>query len=236
MSRSNKMLRLLQRGLPGSVVCKDVLVVLPIRYFITGFLLERTMKRDMVYLWRVVTPIYFPRTGLALDYSERIYDCVALYIDPHDYPGSASRVLEIIGDEHVAYLRSIRTPEDFLLRHERAMGDRPIIPEDISDLRWRDFVHALTHYLIGHHDIARQAVLLMEQEILRHEDKWRLYRIMKEPVQSFVRASGVALSEGLALLARWSNENVEKFGLQEAMRLSAELEPESGGRITGSDR
>jgi hypothetical protein len=132
----------------------------------------------MVYLWRVVMPIYCPSIGLNLSYSERIYDRDKVYIDPKDYPSSASRVLEIIGEEHVTYLRSIRTPENFLQHNARAMGDRPIIPEDISDLRWRDFVHALTHYLIGHYDVARQAILLMEKEILCHEDKWRLYRSM----------------------------------------------------------
>ena len=238
MSRSKKMLRLLQRGLPGSIVCKDVLVVLPICYYLKGFLLETTIKRDMVYLWRVVTPIYYPRIGinLNLDYSERIYDRDALFIDPLDYRGSATRVLEAIGHEHVAYLRSIRTPEDFLLRHERAMGDRPIIPEDISDLRWRDFVHALTHYLIGHYDAAREAALVMEEEIGRHEQKWHVYRSMKEPIKRFLCELAKGPSEGLALLAQWSNENVEKFGLREAMRLSAEMEAEAGGRITGRDR
>lgn len=223
MSRSKRMLKLLQRQVLGTIVCKDVLVVLPIEYFIKGFLLETTIERDMVYLWRVIMPLYCPTIGLNLDYSERIYDRQKVYIDRQDYPGSAERVLRIIGSEHVDYLRSIRTPEDFLRRHAPALGDRPIVPSDISQLRWRDFVHALTHYLVGNVSASLDAIRQMDAEIARNEERWRLYRLMKEPVKRFLHEAEASPSRGRALMDHWVNENIEKFGLQEAMRLSSEM-------------
>lgn len=223
MSRSKKMLRLIQDRIWGSIVCKNVLVVLPIEYYIKGFLLETTIERDMLYLWRVVMPLYCPTIGLNLDYSERIYNRQKVYVDRQDYPGSAERVLQIIGTEHIAYLRAIRTPEDFLRRHKLALGHRPIVPPDISELRYRDFIHALTHYLIGDVGAALDAILQMRVEIARNEERWTSYKFMKEPVKRFLKEAEASPSRGRALLDHWVNENVEKFGLEEAMRLSSEM-------------
>jgi hypothetical protein len=72
MSRSTRIFRLIARDLPGVVLCKDMLVVVPTERILRGFLLETTTERDRVYLWKVVTPLYRPMRHVILDYSDRI--------------------------------------------------------------------------------------------------------------------------------------------------------------------
>jgi hypothetical protein len=72
MSIKRKTLQLIQRRLKGTQLCKDVLVVLPTEHILRGFLFERTLSKDMYYLWRAITPLYKPANPVFLTYSKRL--------------------------------------------------------------------------------------------------------------------------------------------------------------------
>jgi hypothetical protein len=54
MSIQRETLRLKQHNLKGTQLCKDVLVVLPTEHILRGFVFERTLVKEMYYLWRVI--------------------------------------------------------------------------------------------------------------------------------------------------------------------------------------
>src|SRR3984893_19472012 len=72
MSIKRKTLQLIQRRLKGTQLCKNVLVVLPTEHILRGFMFERTLSKDMYYLWRVITPLYMPANPVFLDYRKRL--------------------------------------------------------------------------------------------------------------------------------------------------------------------
>ena len=92
MSRAKKIFKLVAKSRPGLALCKDVLVVAPTDQILRGFLIETTTEKNMVYLWRVVMPLYQPRKSVYLDYSDRISNGDRVYIDPKDYQQSARAV------------------------------------------------------------------------------------------------------------------------------------------------
>ena len=56
MSIQRETLRLIQGDLKGTRLCGDVLVVLPTEHLLRGFVFERTLEKEMYYLWRVTKP------------------------------------------------------------------------------------------------------------------------------------------------------------------------------------
>lgn len=215
MSRVKRVFEILQRQLPGTMLCKDVLVVLPVDYILKGFLLETTTERDLVYLWRVVTPLYRPMQNLSLSHSERIAGD-KVYIDREDYKSAASLVHDLICGEHMDYLHTIRTPLDFLYRHRSARGDLPISVD--SRMNWDDFVRALTHYLVGNEELAIEGLRAMDAKINRTPNRvWHF----AQPLKQFLCAAEEGPTRARRLLDDWVNENVERQGLQRARLLSA---------------
>lgn len=57
MSIQRKTLQLVRGNLKGTRLCKDVLVVLPTEHLLRGFVFERTLVKEMYYLWRVIMPL-----------------------------------------------------------------------------------------------------------------------------------------------------------------------------------
>jgi hypothetical protein len=116
VSRSTRIFGLIEKEMPGFVLCKDMLVIPPTEHILRGFLIEGTSQKGRIYLWKVVCPLHRPMRDPFLNYSSRItkknHD---IYVDPKDYKTSAALIGSIIS-EHVDDLASIRTPKDFL-RH-----------------------------------------------------------------------------------------------------------------------
>src|SRR6266446_3414832 len=124
MSRSKTIFGVIAQDLPGVVLCKDMLVVVPTERILRGFLLETTTERDRVFLWKVVAPLYRPMTGVILTYGDRIPETGEdVYVERNARVKSAAAIRAIITNErHVEYLQTIRHPQDFL-RHASWIGD-----------------------------------------------------------------------------------------------------------------
>ncbi|MGC2778239.1 MAG: hypothetical protein WA418_21645, partial [Bradyrhizobium sp.] len=203
MSRSTKLFGLIAKTLPGVVLCKDMLVVPPTGHILRGFLLETTMVRDMVYLWRVVTPLHRPMRHPFLDYSTRIQKGEPVYINRHAYGESADRVRAIITDGHIEFLQQIRDPSDFL-RHVTWMIGNPSILFQI-DL-------AFTYHLVGNVRDSADILRALDVEVDRLPPRQQEYvhPLVKRAVREMER-SPAALT---ALLNEWENQNIDALGLQ----------------------
>ena len=143
MSIKRKTLQLIQRRLKGTQLCKDVLVVLPTQHILRGFLFERTLSKDMYYLWRVVTPLYKPANPVFLTYSKRLSKGGYLRLTREALDETAERIASIMSPGHLSYLRRVRGPKEFL-KHVGWMAGNTMLNFRV-DL-------ALTHYLLGNVD------------------------------------------------------------------------------------
>ena len=216
MNRSERTFGHIKKTLAGVVLCKDMLVVAPTGHVLRGFLLETTTERDMVYLWRVVMPLYRSTTRVFLDYSNRVPSGRKVHVDRNALRESADTVRHIVG-EHIAFLQNIRTPEEFLRHVSDWIGN--------SSINFR-FDLALTYYLMGE---VRQSLQILEQLDVEVD---RLERKMQMPIDRMIkRAARVAAADpaGLSsLLDHWEKTNIETLGLQES------LAPSALGRTPGS--
>ena len=203
LSRSKKVFGLVQKERSDVTLCRDMLVVLPTEHILRGFLFETTMQRDMVYLWRVVTPIYRPMRHVILDYSNRLNRGEPAFINRSDYAETAKRVSEIITDGHIEFLKGIRGPSDFLGHIARRIGNPSVLFR--LDL-------AFTYHLVGKHPEAAEIVQALDIEVDRLPPRQREYvlPLVKEAARA-TRASPEALT---ALLQRWEDQNIETLGLQ----------------------
>ena len=203
MSRSKRLSRLIQRDLPGLVLCKDMLVVPPTEHIVRGFLLETTSEKDRVYLWKVITPLLRPMSSVILTYSERISGTEEeLYIRRDAFEQSAENVRNIISG-HIDYLRGIRHPHDFLRHASWVVDGSPLLQR---------FDHALIHYLVGNERQSVEALRALDKEV----DRWDARRqdyigpLLKQVVRE-IDTNPAGLT---ALLEEWENQNIERLGLQ----------------------
>src|ERR1700730_17523453 len=140
MSIKRKTLQLIQRRLKGTQLCKNVLVVLPTEHILRGFMFERTLSKDMYYLWRGITPLYMPANPLFLDYSKRLSKRRAFRLTRETLDETAEHIASIMSPGHLSYLRRVRGPKEFL-KHVGWMAGNTMLNFRV-DL-------ALTHYLLG---------------------------------------------------------------------------------------
>jgi hypothetical protein len=206
MSRSKKIFAMIQKGLPGIELCKDMLVVPPTEHILRGFLIENTTERGRVYVWRVVTPLHRPMSSIILDYSDRIPQSGGdIYIKDTSQE-SANAIRAIVG-EHLGYLRGVRRPEDFFRHIARMIGN--------SSINFR-FDLALTYYRIGDIGQCRDMLRILTLDVDKLDRKLRM------PVdQAIKQAADQMASEPDALgrlLDRWENENIERLGLLASRR------------------
>jgi hypothetical protein len=203
VSRSRAIFKRVAAALPGLVLCKDMLVVPPTRHLVRGFLLEGTSEKGRVYLWRVVTPLYRRIGHVILDYSVRIPARGELYV--HDRDEAANRIGQILKD-HIAYLRSVETPADFL-RHASWIGEGSTLLHRID--------RALTLYLMGETKLSMDLLraLRAEADQLDARRKEHVGPLLEEVVCA-LDAEPPALH---ALLERWGDQNMERFGLEPAI-------------------
>jgi hypothetical protein len=208
MSRSRRIFRLIESTLPGVVLCKDMLVVTPTRHIVRGFLLETTTEKGRVYLWCVITPLHRPISSVILNYSDRIPETGEIYIKPDALQESADHIRAII-EQHVAYLRSIETPADFL-RHASWIVDGSPILSRID--------RALALYLAGDTSRSAESLRALKAEADRLDARRREY--IGPVLEQIVRALDIDARSVASLLEKWESENIERLGLQ-ASRTSA---------------
>jgi hypothetical protein len=206
MGIQRKTLQLIQRRLKGTQLCKDVLVVLPTEHILRGFAFERTLSKDMYYLWRVITPLYMPANLLFLDYSKRISKGGYLRLTREGLDETAERIASIMSPGHLSYLRRVRGPKEFL-KHVGWMAGNTMLNFRV-DL-------ALTHYLLGNVD---QCIKILER--LPLEDLPPPFRIHIVPFFTELRTRPAAAA---ARLQAWERENVERLGLAETMSGAAQI-------------
>jgi hypothetical protein len=200
MSIKLKTLRLIQRRLKGTQLCKDVLVVIPTEHILRGFLFDRTLSKDMYYLWRVITPLYMPANPIFLDYSKRMSKGRYFRLTRETLDETAEHVASIMSPGHLSYLRRVRGPKEFL-KHVGWMAGN-------TGLNFRVDL-ALTHYLLGNVD---QCIKILER--LPLEDLPLPFRVHIVPFFAELRTSPAAAA---ARLQAWERENVERLGLAETM-------------------
>jgi hypothetical protein len=208
MSIKLKTLRLIQRRLKGTQLCKDVLVVLPTEHILRGFLFDRTLSKDMYYLWRVITPLYTPANRLYLEYSKRLSKSEYFRLTREGLDETAERIVSIMSPGHLSYLRRVRGPKEFL-KHVGWMAGNTMLNFRV-DL-------ALTHYMLGNVD---RCIKILER--LPLEELPLPFRVHIVPFFAELRTRPAAAA---ARLQAWERENVERLGLTKTM--SGEV----GGKI-----
>jgi hypothetical protein len=198
MSIKRKTLQLIQRRLKGTQLCKDVLVVLPTEHILRGFLFERTLSKDMYYLWRVITPLYKPANPVFLTYSKRLSKSRYFRLTRETLDETAEHIASIMSPGHLGYLRRVRGPKEFL-KHVGWMAGNANFRVDL----------ALTHYLLGNVD---QCIKILER--LPLEDLPPPFRVHIVPFFTELRTSP---ADAAARLQAWERENVERLGLAETV-------------------
>jgi hypothetical protein len=116
------------------------LVVLPTGHLLRGFVFERTLEKEMYYLWRVVMPLYRPANTIILNYSKRMSKGDKFRLTKPGLNQTAERIAAVMSPGHLSYLRKIRGPREFL-KHVNWMAGNTMANFRI-DL-------ALTHYMVG---------------------------------------------------------------------------------------
>ena len=141
MSISQRVLRIVARSLKSVHLCKKVLVVSPTTHILRGFLIDRTMRKNMYNLWKVVAPLYRPMRFLILNYSETIGPPTEwLTIKPDEIKDAADRVTQYILDGHFDQLQQLRGPREFMEHVSWMVGNTT------DPFR---FDYAMTQYLLG---------------------------------------------------------------------------------------
>jgi hypothetical protein len=204
MNRSKRIFKVIEKNVPGTVLCNNVLVVCPTEYIVRGFLLEATSEKGRVYLWKVVAPLYRPMSHLILTYGNRIPESgEEIILDENTYAKSIANIQSIISGSPIEYLRSISSPEDFL-RHIRWVGEGSPI--------WPRVDRALTLYLAGRVRHSIDLLRSLNDEIEHMDIQRKKYfapvidRVLHEVDKS---PSGLA-----ALLDEWVDRNVDSLGLR----------------------
>jgi hypothetical protein len=182
------------------------MVVLPTEHILRGFLFERTLSKDMYYLWRVITPLYKPANPIFLTYSKRLSKSEYFRLTREGLDETAERIASIMSPGHLSYLRRVRGPKEFL-KHVGWMAGN-------TTLNFRVDL-ALTHYLLGNVD---QCVKILER--LPLEDLPPPFRVHIVPFFAKLRTSPAAAA---ARLQAWERENVERLGLAETMSGAAQI-------------
>lgn len=200
MSIQRKTLRVVESMLEGTRLCKDVLVVLPTEHLLRGFVFERTLAKEMYYLWRVVMPLYRPANHITLSYSNRISKGEYIRLTRQELGQTAKRVAAIMSPGHLSYLRRVRGPKEFLKHIGWMKGN--------TTLSFRVDL-ALTHYMLGDVD---QCIKILEG--LSLEELPPPSRATIVPFVTELRTSPV---DAASKVQAWERENIKRLGLAETV-------------------
>jgi hypothetical protein len=200
MGIQRKTLQLIQRRLKGTQLCKNVLVVLPTEHILRGFMFERTLSKDMYYLWRVITPLYMPANPVFLDYSKRLSKSRYFRLTRETLDETAEHIASIMSPGHLSYLRRVRGPKEFL-KHVGWMAGNTMLNFRV-DL-------ALTHYLLGNID---QCIKILERLPLEN-----LAAPIRSNIVPFFTELRTSPADAACRLQAWERDTVERLGLAETM-------------------
>jgi hypothetical protein len=139
----------LHKAVPELRLGHDMLFVPPVDHIAGCFALETGYSLgDRAYFWRVVMPLYRPRSFLVLNYGERLLGEDAISLAEADLDRTINRLAQAVHGE-LDVLRRVRAPKDFL-EHVN-WDDQPKSPSYRIDL-------ALTHYLSGDAPACREVL------------------------------------------------------------------------------
>ena len=206
MSIQREIFRLIQSNLKGTRLCGDVLVVLPTEHLLRGFMFERTLEKEMYYLWRVVMPLYRPANTIILNYSKRISKGDKFRLTKPGLDQTAERIAAVMSPGHLSYLRKIRGPREFL-KHVNWMAGNTMVNFRM-DL-------ALTHYMVGN---VPECIKILESIPLESlPPKLHAYVV---PFTTELRTSP---EDAASRVQSWERENIERLGLAEAVTGTVEV-------------
>jgi hypothetical protein len=182
------------------------LVVLPTGHLLRGFVFERTLEKEMYYLWRVVMPLYRPANTIILNYSKRISKGDKFRLTKPGLNQTAERIAAVMSPGHLSYLRKIRGPREFL-KHVNWMAGNTMANFRI-DL-------ALTHYMVG--NVADCIKILERIPVESLPPKLRDYVV---PFAAELRTNP---EDAASRVQSWERENIERLGLAEAVTRTVEF-------------
>ncbi len=200
MGIQRETLRLIQGHLKGTRLCGDVLVVLPTEHLLRGFVFERTLEKEMYYLWRVVMPLYRPANTIILNYSKRISKGDKFCLTRPGLNQTAKGIAAAMSPGHLSYLRKVRGPREFL-KHVSWMAGNTTVNFNM-DL-------ALTHYMLGNVGACVETFERMPLEDLAPS--------FRDRIVPFVTELRTNPADAASRVEAWERENIEKFGLGEAV-------------------
>lgn len=200
MSIQRETLRLIQGALKGTQLCGDVLVVLPTQHLLRGFVFERTLEKEMYYLWRVVMPLYRPANTVILNYSKRISKGDKFRLTRPGLNQTAERIAAVMSPGHLSYLRRVRSPKEFL-KHVNWMIGNTTVNFNV-DL-------ALTHYMLGN---LSECIKIFEGIPL--ESIPAVVRTYMVPFITELRTNPV---EAASRVQSWECENIGRLDLAESV-------------------
>jgi len=198
MSIQRGTLRLIQGNLKRTRLCGDVLVVLPTEHLLRGFVFERTLEKEMYYLWRVIMPLYRPANTIILNYSKRISKGEKFRLSRPALNRTAEHIAAVMSPGHLGYLRKVRGPKEFL-KHVNWMAGNTMVNFRI-DL-------ALTHYMVG--NVPECIKILESIPVESLPPKFRAYVV---PFATELRTSP---KDAASRIQSWERENIETLGLGE---------------------
>jgi hypothetical protein len=200
MGIQRETLRFIQGSLKGTRLCGDVLVVLPMEHLLRGFVFERTLEKEMYYLWRVVMPLYRPASTIILNYSKRISKGEKFRLTRSGLNQTAERIAAVMARGHLGYLRKVRSPKEFL-KHVSWMAGNTTVNFNM-DL-------ALTHYILG--DVGA-CIEIFERMPLEN-----LSPTIRTHIVPFVTELRTNPPDAVSRVQAWERENIEEFSLGEAV-------------------
>jgi hypothetical protein len=206
MSIQRKTLQLVQSNLKSTRLCKDVSVVLPTEHLLRGFVFERTLEKEMYYLWRVVMPLCRPANTIILNYSKRISKGDNFRLTKPGLNQTAERIAAVMSPGHLSYLRKIRGPSEFL-KHVNWMAGNTMLNFRM-DL-------ALTHYMVGN---APECIKILENIPLES-----LPPKLHDYVVPFAMELRTNPEDAASRVQSWERENIERLGLAEAVTGTVEV-------------
>ncbi len=138
---AERALKILHRSVPALRMGNDVLFVPPAEHVLRCFMLEPIFEmKGAVHFWRVVMPLYRPPTHLILNYADCLLGGEKISVLEPDLAQTVDRLVRVISQGELDYLKGIRTPEEFLQKID--WSHLPSSPNYRMDL-------ALTHYMTG---------------------------------------------------------------------------------------
>jgi hypothetical protein len=200
MSIQRKTLRVVESMLKGTRLCKDVLVVLPTEHLLRGFVFERTLAKEMYYLWRVVMPLYRPANFIILNYSKRISKGEYIRLTQQELSQAAERIASIMSPGHLSYLRRVRGPKEFLKHVGWVKGN--------TTLNFKVDL-ALTYYMLGSVD---QCLKILGDLPLEE-----LPPPLRANIVPFFAELRTNPADAASRVQAWERENIERLGLAETV-------------------